>query len=187
MEWLRARLERQRRAVERPAAPIPDAVAVRLLRGEDEWPLARDLRRFKRGSEGVSREEYPFWVIRDSEGRVVGGAKVMLMSDGHPVSLDVAVLPERQGEGWATLLYEGLVAHGFDVEAGSSASLAHRTMSREGYLFMRARRLRTDRDAEAKIVASANRCPYCGPLDAQGRTGLGEVTSHCEVGPDATG
>ena len=53
---------------------------------------------------------------------------------------------------------------GVDVEAGSAASLAHRTMTPLGYVFMRRRRLRKDPDAEANICASASVCPGCGPL-----------------------
>lgn len=154
----------------RQQAPIPEVVAARLLRHDGDRPLYLDLLQFGNGPVGVTEEEYPYWVIRDAEGRVVGGAKVMRMPAGHPVSVDVAVAPDRQGEGWATALYDALAARGIDVEAGSSASLAHRAMTRDGYLFMRARRLRSDPDAEAKIVGEAGICPRCGPIEARGRT-----------------
>jgi GNAT superfamily N-acetyltransferase len=149
----------------RQHAPIPEVVAARLLRYDGDRPLYLDLLQFGDGLVGVTEEDYPYWVIRDVEGRVVGGAKVMRMPAGHPVSLDVAIAPDRQGLGWATALYDALTARGIDVEAGSSASLAHGTMTLDGYLFMRARRLRTDPDAEAQMVAEAHVCPMCGPLD----------------------
>ncbi len=156
----------------RATTPIPPVVAARLLLDDGEHPLLLDLLPFGSGAPGVTEEDYPYWVIRDAAGRVVGGAKVMRMPADHPVSLDVAIVPDRQGEGWATTLYDELMAHGIDVEAGSSASLAHGTMTRDGYLFMRARRMRADPNAEARIVAAANICPACGPLDERGgRTG----------------
>lgn len=149
-------------------APIPVAVARGLLSSDGGRPLYQDLLQFGTGPVGVVEEEYPYWVIRDTAGRLVGGAKVMRMPGEHPVSLDVAIAPDRQGEGWATALYNGLAARGIDVEAGSSASLAHGTMTRDGYLFMRARRLRTDPDAETKIIAESGICPGCGSLDDRG-------------------
>lgn len=108
-------------------------------------------------------------MIRDARGRVVGGAVVGAMGLDHPVSIDVAVDPARRGEGWAARLYAELEARGIDVEAGSSASLAHCTMTPDGYRFMRARRMRLDPDAEAEIVASASICPGCGPMERRGR------------------
>ena len=84
---------------------------------------------------------------------------------GHPVSLDVAMDPRRQGEGWATRLYAAIESSGIDVEAGSSASLAHGTMTPDGYRFMIARRLKRDPDAESAVVANARRCPGCGLVD----------------------
>lgn len=63
------------------------------------------------------------------------------------------------------MLYQALEAAGIDIEAGTAASLAHRTMAVEGYAFMRARRCRADRDAEEKIAVSASVCPGCGPIE----------------------
>jgi hypothetical protein len=99
---------------------------------------------------------------------VVGGAKLVAIGPGHPVSIDVAVGPARQGEGWATKLFRGLAHRGIDVEAASTASLAHRSMTLDGYLFMRGRRIKTDADAEAKIVRNATTCPGCGLMDDHG-------------------
>ncbi len=55
------------------------------------------------------------------------------------------------------------------MEAGSSASLAHCTMTPDGYRFMLARRRRGNPVAEAAIVATASGCPGCGPMDDEGR------------------
>lgn len=82
----------------------------------------------------------------------------------HPVSIDVAVDPRRQAEGFGSALYAAFEGAGIDTETGSAASLAHRTMTPLGYVFMRGRLLRNDRDAEAKICGSADLCPGCGPL-----------------------
>ena len=77
-------------------------------------------------------------------------------------------IPRGSGKAGLPRLYEALERNGIDVEAGSGASLAHGTMTLDGYLFMRARRLRKNPDAEAMIVAAANICPACGPLDGLG-------------------
>ena len=138
---------------------------MRLILDNENEPLFPQLKRFGRGRPGVTQEEAERWVIRDERSRVVGGAKVGWVGDDHPVALDVAVDPARQGEGWASRLYTALEEAGIDVEAGADASLAHRLMTRDGYAFMRARRLRQDPEAEARIIATANICPGCGPLD----------------------
>lgn len=155
----------------RQREPVPPEIARRLVPDNADEPLFLKLRQFGKGSPGLSQEGTTWWVIRDDRGRLVGGAKVVPIGRGHPVSLDVAVDPARQGEGWATRLYQGLTEHGIDVEAASAASLAHCSMTLDGYLFMRGRRLRTDPDAESKIVASASICPGCGPLDGSGIKG----------------
>jgi GNAT superfamily N-acetyltransferase len=121
------------------------------------------------GRPGVTQEREEWWVIRDERRRVVGGAVVGYIGPDHPVSIDVAVDPRRQGEGWATRLYGELERRGIDMEAGSAASLAHTTMTPDGYRFMRARRTKADPAAEPKIVTSANICPGCGPMDDRGR------------------
>lgn len=151
--------------VVRPMAPIPPAIAERLSPDNAGNPLFPHLQRYGRGGPGFSHEGDEWWVIRDERGRVVGGAKVGWVGPDHPVALDVAVDPRRRGERFATRLYEGLEHAGIDVEAASSASLAHRLMTPEGYVFMRARRLRKDPEAETKILATANICPGCGPMD----------------------
>jgi GNAT superfamily N-acetyltransferase len=169
MDAVRTLLDRLRgrphpEPVVRPIAPIPPVIAERLCRDNEDLPLFPQLRQYGRGRPGVTQEAGEHWVVRDERGRVVGGAKVGWVGPDHPVALDVAVDPSRQGEGWATLLYEALEEAGIDAEAGSAASLAHRQMTRDGYAFMRARRLRKDPDAEAKIVATANVCPGCGSM-----------------------
>jgi GNAT superfamily N-acetyltransferase len=136
-------------------------VAARLRPDNVEHPLFPELLRFGRGRPGVTQIDDVWWVIRDERGSVVGGAKVAILADGH-VSIDVAVDPRRQGMGLATRLYDELTLRGIDMEAGSAASLAHRTMTPDGYAFMLARRLRTDPESEAKIARMANVCPWCG-------------------------
>ncbi len=153
----------------RPTAPIPLEIACRLCPDNADEPLFAYLMAYGKGNPGVTQEREAWWVIRDDLGRVAGGAMVAAMGPDHPVSIDVAVDPRRHAEGWASRLYEALDARGIDMEAGSAASLAHGTMTPDGYRFMRARRLQSDRDAEAKIVATANVCPGCGPVDGSGR------------------
>jgi GNAT superfamily N-acetyltransferase len=136
-------------------------VAERLRPDKVEHPLFPDLVRFGRGHLGVTQIDDVWWVIRDERGSIGGGAKVAILADGH-VSIDVAVDPRRQGEGLATRLYDELTRRGIDMEAGSSASLAHRSMTPDGYAFMLARRLRTDPEAEQNIARTANLCPWCG-------------------------
>jgi len=153
----------------RPSAPIPPAVRRRLHADNSAEPLFPKLRAYGTGRPGVTQEREEWWVIRDDRGRVVGGAMVGYMGPNHPVSIDVAVDPRRQGEGWASRLYEALELSGFDMEAGSAASLAHTTMTPDGYLFMRARRMKMEPDGESKIAAVANVCPGCGPMDNRGR------------------
>jgi GNAT superfamily N-acetyltransferase len=151
-------------AIKRPIAPIPPVIAKRLIPDNPHEPLFPKLQRYGRGGPGIKQEEDDSWVIRDERGRVVGGAMVSEIGDDHPVSIDLAVDPRRQGEGWATALYKALEGAGIDVESGSAASLAHGSMTVEGYAFMRARRRRVDKDAEAKIAATASVCPGCGPI-----------------------
>lgn len=143
---------------------IPEQIRSRLMSDNDEEPLFPKLVRYGRGKPGVTAESDGWWVIRDARGRVVGGAMVASIGADHPVAIDVAVDPKRQQQGLGTALYKALAAAGVDVEAGSRASLAHRTMTPLGYLFMRSRRRRTDPYAESTIIASANVCPGCGPL-----------------------
>ena len=145
-------------------APIPTVVAARLIPDNRDEPLFPKLKRFGRGAAGVAQEEDEWWVIRDDHGRVAGGAIVASIGPDHPMSIDVAVDPRRQAQGFGSALYAALEEAGVDVEAGSAASLAHRTMTPLGYVFMRSRRLREDPDAEANICASAGVCPGCGPL-----------------------
>jgi len=159
---------REASATPRPGAPIPPAVRRRLHLDNPIEPLFPRLRAYGTGRPGVTQERDEWWVIRDDRGRVVGGAMVADMGRNHPVSIDVAVDPRRQGEGWASRLYGALERHGIDMEAGSAASLAHTTMTPDGYLFMRARRMKMDPSAEAKIAAEANVCPGCGPMDDRG-------------------
>lgn len=150
--------------VERRIAPIPLAIAERLIPDNDEQPLFPQLKQYGKGKPGVTEEREEWWLIRDDRGRVVGGAMVGSMGPDHPVSVDVAVDPRRQCQGFGTALYTALEEAGFDMEAGSAASLAHRTMTPLGYAFMRSRRLRKDPGAEAQIAATAHVCPGCGPL-----------------------
>lgn len=145
-------------------APLPPAIANRLIADNPHEPLFPTLRAFGRGRPGVTQERADRWVIRDHGGCVVGGARAADVGPSHPVALDVAIDPNRKGEGFATALYAPLGETGIDVEAASAASLAHRLMTAGGYRFMRARRSRTDPDAESKMVATANICPGCGPL-----------------------
>ena len=152
-------------ALRRPVAAIPPAIASRLGPDNLDDPLFPKAKRFGRGVPGVTQEDEVWWVIRDERGRVVGGAMVDSMGPDHPVSIDVAVDPSRQGRGFGTALYAALAQAGIDVEAASAASLAHRTMTPLGYVFMRSRRRRTDPDAEHRIVETAAVCPGCGTLD----------------------
>ncbi|MES2210147.1 MAG: GNAT family N-acetyltransferase [Chloroflexota bacterium] len=149
--------------LERPIAPIPPEIVARLILDNDEEPLFPKFQEYGKGRPGVTEEREEWWVLRDDRGRVVGGAIVGSMGPDHPVSIDVAIDPARQGQGLGTALYAALEAAGVDMEAGSAASLAHRTMTPLGYVFMRSRRLRHDPEAEAKIAASAHVCPACGP------------------------
>lgn len=112
----------------------------------------------------MTREEHEGWIVRDARGDVVGGSRVGDVGADHPPALDVAVDPQRLREGFASTLYAALEAAGIDVESASTASLAHRTMTPLGYAFMLGRRLRSNPDAEAEIIAMADRCPACGPL-----------------------
>lgn len=153
----------------RPSAPVPVAIASRLHPDNADDPLFPRLKVYGTGRPGVAQERDWWWVIRDDRGRVVGGAMVADNGHDHPVSIDVAVDPSRRGEGWASRLYAELERRGIDMEAGSSASLAHGTMTPDGYLFMRARRLKLDPDAEAGIIATADICPGCGPMNEHGR------------------
>jgi GNAT superfamily N-acetyltransferase len=172
MEWLRGAVGRLRRSrarsaaalVERPNAPIPAVIAERLIPDNADQPLFPALKRYGKGKPGVTQEREEWWVIRDHRGRVAGGAMVGTIGADHPVSIDVAIDPKRQGQGFGTALYAALEDAGLDVEAGSAASLAHRTMTPLGYIFMRSRRRRNDPDAETSIAASAHICPACGPL-----------------------
>jgi GNAT superfamily N-acetyltransferase len=148
----------------REIAPIPPVVATRLIPDNYDDPLFPKLKRFGRGEPGVERVADEWWVIRDHRGVVVGGAMVGSIGDDHPVAIDVAVEPSRQGHGLGTTLYSELERAGVDVESASEASLAHGTMTPLGYVFMRSRRSRHDPDAEATICASASICPGCGPL-----------------------
>lgn len=156
--------DRQFRQVGRPMAPIPNFIAARLIPDNDNEPLFPKLKRYGKGRPGVAHEADEWWVIRDKRGRVVGGAMIASIGPDHPVLIDVAVDPRRQAQGFGTALYAGLEDAGIDVEAGSAASLAHRTLTPLGYVFMRSRRRRSDPDAEASICASADVCPGCGPL-----------------------
>jgi len=149
--------------VERPSAPIPTVIAERLIPDNDDQPLFPVMKRYGKGKPGVTQEREEWWVIRDHRGRVAGGAMVGSIGPDHPVSVDVAVDPKRQGQGFGTALYAALEGAGIDMEAGSAASLAHRTMTPLGYIFMRSRRMRDDPEAEAKIAATAHVCPACGP------------------------
>lgn len=153
----------------RKEAPIPDVIARRLRTGPDTDPLFPHLRAYGRGRPGVTQEREWWWVIRDHRGRVVGGAMVGDMGPGHPVSIDVAIDPRRRRQGWASALYAELGRRGIDMEAGSVQSLAHGTMSVDGYRFMLARRLKADPDAEAEILEAAGICPGCGRMDDRGR------------------
>jgi GNAT superfamily N-acetyltransferase len=153
----------------RPSPSIPPEIGRRLQPDNADEPLFPQLRAYGRGRPGVTQEREEWWVIRDDRGRVVGGAVVGDIGLDHPVAIDVAVDPRRQGEGWATRLYGELERRGIDMEAGSAASLAHTTMTPDGYRFMRARRTKADPDAESKIVVIANICPGCGPMDDRGR------------------
>jgi GNAT superfamily N-acetyltransferase len=155
---------RERRDVERSQRPIPDVVAERLVPDNDDEPLFPKFKRFGTGDPGVAQVEGDWWVIRDAHGRIVGGAIVSNVGANHPASIDVAIDPRRQGQGYGTALYAALAASGIDIEASSAASLAHRTMTRLGYIFMRSRRLRRDPDAEASICETSRDCPGCGPL-----------------------
>ena len=166
---LLAQAPRRRPTSAWPSAPIPPVIASRLRPDNDDEPLFPKLASYGRGRPGVTHEREWWWVIRDERGRVVGGAMVADMERGHPVAIDVAVDPVRQGEGWASRLYAELEARGIDMEGGSSASLAHCTMTPDGYRFMVARRRRSNPDAEAAIVAVAAVCPGCGVLDEHGR------------------
>jgi hypothetical protein len=171
-DWLRSVLNRTPPPAEsgpRPSALIPAQIARRLRPDNADEPLFPTLRRYGKGRPGVMQERQSWWVIRDERGRVVGGAMVASMGPAHPVSVDVAVDRARQGEGWAMRLYDELKEHGIDMEAASAASLAHCSMTPDGYRFMRARRERLDPVAEAKIVATANMCPSCGLMDESGR------------------
>jgi GNAT superfamily N-acetyltransferase len=138
-----------------PIAPIAAVIAARLIPDNGDEPLFPKLKRFGRGVPGVAQEEDEWWVIRDERGRVVGGAMVASIGPDHPVSVDVAVDPRRQAQGFGSALYAALEEAGVDVEAGSAASLAHRTITPLGYVFMRSRRLQKDPDAEANICAAA--------------------------------
>jgi GNAT superfamily N-acetyltransferase len=158
----------------RPLGPIPPEIARRLHPDNADEPLFPKLRAYGMGRPGVTQERDEWWVIRDDRGRVAGGAMVADMGPDHPVSADVAVDPKRQNEGWASRLYEALEARGIDMEAGSVASLAHRTLTPDGYRFMRARRVRLDAHAETRIAAEANVCPGCGPMDDRGLPVHGE-------------
>ena len=177
LAWLRSRFRVASPPIrsERALAPIPPEIARRLHPDNPHQPLFLKLRACGKGPPGVTQEREEWWVIRDERGRPVGGAKVGNIGPDHPVSLDVAVDPGRQGEGWASRLYVALEAAGIDMEAGSEASLAHVTMTPDGYRFMRARRLKKDPDAEASIAAKANLCPGCGPMDDVGRRALAET------------
>ncbi len=150
------------------AAPIPEVVARRLRAGPDHDPLFPTLLAYGKGRPGVSKEREWWWVIRDQRGKVVGRAVVADMGPDHPVSIDVAVDPARQGEGWGSALYGELEHRGIDMEAGSAASVAHGTMSPASYRFMLARRLKVDPDAGAKVLAVATIYPGCGPIDERG-------------------
>lgn len=172
MDRLRAVFDRRRdQAIGRPAAgaappnpPIPAVIAERLIPDNGDEPLFPKLKGYGKGKPGVTQEREEWWVIRDDHGRVAGGAVVGSIGPDHPVSIDVAIDPARQGQGFGAALYASLEAAGINVEAGSSASLAHRTMTPLGYVFMRSRRQRNDPGTEAKIIAAANVCPGCGVL-----------------------
>ena len=172
MDRLRAALDRRRdHTIGRPSPdaawpspPIPAVIAERLIPDNNNEPLFPKLKGYGKGKPGVTQEREEWWVIRDDHGRVAGGAVVGSIGPDHPVSIDVASDPRRQGQGFGTALYAALEAAGIDMEAGSSASLAHRTMTPLGYVFMRSRRQRQDPDAEARIIAAANVCPGCGVL-----------------------
>lgn len=171
MERLRASFKRPRGSgagprsgLERTGAPIPPVIAERLIPDNDGQPLFPQLKRYGKGKPGVTQERRAWWVIRDDHGRVAGGAMVGTIGPNHPISVDVAVDPKRQGQGFGRALYAVLEDAGIDMEAASAASLAHRTMTPLGYVFMRSRRIRRDPDAETKIAATANVCPACGPL-----------------------
>ena len=57
-----------------------------------------------------------------------------------------------------------------DIEAASSASLAHGFMTPHGYAFMVGRRSRTDPDAATRIAAQAAVCPACGHVELYRRS-----------------
>jgi GNAT superfamily N-acetyltransferase len=172
MDGLRRLLDRLRASdargtrpeIGRLIAPVPPVIAERLIPDNEDEPLFPKFKRYGKGKPGVAQVEDEWWVIRDDRGRIVGGAIVGSIGPDHPVSIDVAVDPQRQGQGYGTALYAALLAGDIDVEAGSAASLAHRSMTSRGCIFMRSRRLRNDPEAEASICATAHVCPGCGPL-----------------------
>jgi GNAT superfamily N-acetyltransferase len=148
------------------AERIPRQVSRRLIPDNADEPLIALIRRkFSRGRPGVTHEYGPWWVVRDQHGRVVGGVRVGEVGVDHPPALDVAVDEHHRRLGYATALYEALSSSGIDVEAASAASLAHRSMTLAGYMFMVGRRSKIDLDAGMKIAATADVCPSCGVCD----------------------
>ena len=81
---------------------VPPEIACRLISEDKGRALYRYLRAYGKGRPGVTQEREEWWIVRDELGRVVGGAMVGLIGDEHPVSIDVAIDPARQREGWAT-------------------------------------------------------------------------------------
>ena len=127
MDRLRAVFDRRRdQAIGRPAAgaappnpPIPAVIAERLIPDNGDEPLFPKLKGYGKGKPGVTQEREEWWVIRDDHGRVAGGAVVGSIGPDHPVSIDVAIDPARQGQGFGAALYASLEAAGINVEAGS--------------------------------------------------------------------
>jgi len=124
MDRLRALFDRRRdhalgrpsHEVGRPSAPIPAVIAARLIPDNVDEPLFPKFKGYGKGRPGVTQEREVWWVIQDERGRVVGGAVVASIGPGHPVSIDVAIDPARQGQGLGTALYAALEAAGIDMD-----------------------------------------------------------------------
>ncbi len=118
MDRLRAAIVRERghsrgrstHDAERPIAPLPAVIAERLIPDNDDEPLFPKFKEYGKGKPGVTQEREDWWVLRDDRGRVLGGAIVGSIGPDHPVSIDVAIDPARQGRGFGTALYAALEA-----------------------------------------------------------------------------
>jgi GNAT superfamily N-acetyltransferase len=133
-------------AVHTTELPPPPAALIDDNPSELLWP---QFRRYGPGMPGLTQETASDWVIRSDLGCVVGGARVHVEALPEPlVSIDVAIAPRHRRRGYATRLYEALVAAGIDVEAGSDTSLRYGTMTKLGYAFMVGRRAKKARLAE---------------------------------------